>query len=677
MAKLVTNPITSGYASNTALNTNFALIEVAVEKTLSRDGTAPNAMGASLDMNSNKIINLPAPTSANEAARLIDVQAAISGNPNASLVAFTPTGNIAATTVQGALVELDVEKALLAGLSTQTFQVAPATSGTMAIQANQLPPVQNLLPNCNWQMNTTTTYGTAMNSLGTGTVPLISASSFQALNNYPQFTTSNTGELFDGQLVVVQSGTSGFAGTALRVTNVTSNTSFVAPMQLGVLSPTPSTAANIQPIMSGDIVGNTTGAASSGWNKSVSLVNWVDDYATNKCVGAKRVMGMRKTSTGPSSEGFYCATPTRDLTKYLGRTVTFGAFVRQKVQGASGTWRLSISDGVTANTYSTSGTGVSYSNTTYGGYEFISCSQVISTSATQLNLTLVLDGNLGDVYYLALPTLTFGSILFKQQCGQNPLEILDVGHWNPPRLTPLVGTFPIIAFPGTGGLLFGYSGIYCDIGAMSYGTMHQTVKAIKTKIELQTSVQGANFFTGSSLDSPEPLLFGPQQYTNGFEGIMTLNTGVATQADGLTGYIGMGSLEAGANTFPIRVPYSGNIVGMYTQAKSAGAGTRTYTLYKNNTATALTCASTGAGSQAIGLGSVSVIAGDYISIQLITSGGATTSAHNVTLVMGRSDSITGGAAWWPLGSGGNATIFVGSSALPLIQVTFDMDSVRL
>jgi len=44
------------------INNNNALIETALENTLSRDGTSPNTMAASLDMNSNYIINLPSPT---------------------------------------------------------------------------------------------------------------------------------------------------------------------------------------------------------------------------------------------------------------------------------------------------------------------------------------------------------------------------------------------------------------------------------------------------------------------------------------------------------------------------------------------------------------------------------------------------------------------------------------
>lgn len=58
MAKLTLNSISSGYGSNTALNTNFDLIETALENTLSRDGTTPNTMSADLDMNGNDLLNV-------------------------------------------------------------------------------------------------------------------------------------------------------------------------------------------------------------------------------------------------------------------------------------------------------------------------------------------------------------------------------------------------------------------------------------------------------------------------------------------------------------------------------------------------------------------------------------------------------------------------------------------
>ena len=59
MAKLTLYDLSSGSFTVDLLNANFALIETALENTLSRDGTAPNTMSAALDMNSNRILNLP------------------------------------------------------------------------------------------------------------------------------------------------------------------------------------------------------------------------------------------------------------------------------------------------------------------------------------------------------------------------------------------------------------------------------------------------------------------------------------------------------------------------------------------------------------------------------------------------------------------------------------------
>ena len=77
MAKLTLADISAGVGTATIYNANNALVEAALENTLSRDGTSPNAMGAQLDMNSNRIINLPEPVAASDAARLADVSAVV------------------------------------------------------------------------------------------------------------------------------------------------------------------------------------------------------------------------------------------------------------------------------------------------------------------------------------------------------------------------------------------------------------------------------------------------------------------------------------------------------------------------------------------------------------------------------------------------------------------------
>ncbi len=56
-----------------AINDNNATLEAAFDNTLSLDGTSPNEMLSSLDMNSNDIINLPAPTSNFSPVRVYDL----------------------------------------------------------------------------------------------------------------------------------------------------------------------------------------------------------------------------------------------------------------------------------------------------------------------------------------------------------------------------------------------------------------------------------------------------------------------------------------------------------------------------------------------------------------------------------------------------------------------------
>jgi hypothetical protein len=75
----------------TALNSNATIITDAFEGVLSTSNTSiPNSMNTNLDMNSNQIINLPAPASLNSPARLVDV----TGTPTISV---PPVGTSGAT----------------------------------------------------------------------------------------------------------------------------------------------------------------------------------------------------------------------------------------------------------------------------------------------------------------------------------------------------------------------------------------------------------------------------------------------------------------------------------------------------------------------------------------------------------------------------------------------------
>lgn len=82
MAKLDLSDIANILTAAVVIDANNTAIEQAFENTLSRDGTAPNEMNAVLDMNNNRIINLPEPQSDGEPLRRGDFAPVFEGLEN-------------------------------------------------------------------------------------------------------------------------------------------------------------------------------------------------------------------------------------------------------------------------------------------------------------------------------------------------------------------------------------------------------------------------------------------------------------------------------------------------------------------------------------------------------------------------------------------------------------------
>lgn len=125
MAKAVLNDLVNLENQTSAVNTinaNNAVIETAFDNTLSRDGTPPNKMSADLDMNSNRILNLPFPGSPHEPVRLEDFDLAgiIKGMNPANIPAF-PSNNVKTYGASGSGV---VTTASIVG-NTLTFSSPP------------------------------------------------------------------------------------------------------------------------------------------------------------------------------------------------------------------------------------------------------------------------------------------------------------------------------------------------------------------------------------------------------------------------------------------------------------------------------------------------------------------------------------------------------------------------
>lgn len=90
----------------TQINNNSALIETALENTISRDGTSPNEMLADLDMNSYRILNLPAPTTDNQPIRKKEFDQAVFGEPmiiETPSLTYSSVADLVAETISSAV----------------------------------------------------------------------------------------------------------------------------------------------------------------------------------------------------------------------------------------------------------------------------------------------------------------------------------------------------------------------------------------------------------------------------------------------------------------------------------------------------------------------------------------------------------------------------------------------
>lgn len=121
MAKIILENTNGGY-NITAINRNFQKIQLEMNnKIMYRLNDIPfesNAWLSNMDANQKRIYNLPVPVSPNEAARLQDVQNAISGLVPANLVPFYPYLTLTSTNIQGAVQQLKDERDVTHNIAT-------------------------------------------------------------------------------------------------------------------------------------------------------------------------------------------------------------------------------------------------------------------------------------------------------------------------------------------------------------------------------------------------------------------------------------------------------------------------------------------------------------------------------------------------------------------------------
>lgn len=122
--------LTDTVTAVTAINTNFSTIQTAFDNTLSLNGQTPNSMGSSLDMNSNQILNLPAPATLNSPARLTDVNTLNGGGTIYTLPSGGTTGE---PLVKLSNTSYNVGWGTVTGTGNVVLSASPTLTGTVTI----------------------------------------------------------------------------------------------------------------------------------------------------------------------------------------------------------------------------------------------------------------------------------------------------------------------------------------------------------------------------------------------------------------------------------------------------------------------------------------------------------------------------------------------------------------
>jgi len=131
VGSLTQNPTTA----QTTINNNFSTIQTAMDNTLSRDGTTPNTMSNPLDMNSNQIVNLPNPATANSPLRLQDLSTFTGGGTVTNIPSGGTTGQ---TLTKNSNANYDVTwNSQAAGLNAGTnINISGGSPATISVISN-------------------------------------------------------------------------------------------------------------------------------------------------------------------------------------------------------------------------------------------------------------------------------------------------------------------------------------------------------------------------------------------------------------------------------------------------------------------------------------------------------------------------------------------------------------
>lgn len=436
MTKLVLSDITNPSDQNSlaaTVNANNNAIETAMENTLSRDGTYPNQMGAAIDMNSHRVLNLPQPLSVNEPLRLKDLNSFVGGGT----ISTIPAGGLAGMVLfKQSSADYDAVWANAAGTVTSvgltgsadftitgspitgsgTFNIShTSTSGTGAMVRATNPVI--ITPTIS-QINSTATVG----FFNSGNAQGINVEDICVTSSYNKTPPTN-GIWTDGG-VAFAGGTSG--SVLVQATSGAASGTLTLPSITGTLVADNAAQTLTNKTLTSPTINTPTMTINDG---SFTLQNTADN--TKKVVFSVAGIGAGTTRT----ISFANATDTVTM------NATTQTLTNKTINGSNNTiTNVSLATGVTGNlpvTNLNSGTGASSSTFWRGDGTWATPAGAGTVTSVSANgVTITSSGTIPGEYGLANHGLSISAA-----AGALTINLTDAAGATPTATSPVYGNF--------------------------------------------------------------------------------------------------------------------------------------------------------------------------------------------------------------------------------------------